>query len=674
MWDNEKEHRYEDFLKAVSNRFDELVREYGKLFTTDAEGLWDIYLNNLPETLRQVYNCRACRKFVEIYGNLVFIKEDGTTVSAIWSLTPPDYFKNSISKLKATVEKARVNGVFMSDSTVLGTPRTGEWEHLSVTLPPALVNRSRIKNAIQLRAEKREEYGMLSRGLVEFPIEIMEQAMNIFQSEALYRGDKFLGNAKWLYELHGKRANVANSRAKENITWLAVATAPTGFCHVKSGMIGTVLDDIKSGYSFNVIKVRFEEKMGTYQRSQSAPSSNAIYEAEKLVQKLGIENSLQRRYATLDEVPAFWKVKAHDHASYSNTKPVGGVFGAITPKDKPKTLAELNLPLTVMTWDKFKRTVLGGADSIEVLVDNPSRLMALVTAYDATAPNILQWDNPFSWYYHGGVDGEIKARVENAGGRYEDNEIRCSLIWDGYTDLDLHCITPNGFHISYNQKRSMRCSGYLDVDANGVDGKTLTPVENIRWAENAPTGRYQFYVHNYHERTNYREGTPYKVELEINGQVYTYNGAPLRDGQKEIVFEFDYVKGQTPTIRGAQGNSSNEWNLPDGQFVKVNAITTSPNLWNGEQFAHLGNHTFFILDGCRDLSEGKGRGFFNEMLQPELRQIRKTLEAYTASTPINGLDEATACGVGFSKDIEWNVTLKVRTGNSTRLIKIDRFD
>ena len=63
------------------------------------------------------------------------------------------------------------------------------------------------------------------------------------------------------------------------------------------------------------------------------------------------------------------------------------------------------------------------------------------------------------------------------------------------------------------------------------------------------------------------------------------------------------------------------------------------------------------------------------MLIPELRTIRKTLEAFIGMTPIEGLDEADACGLGYSNNGEWNLTLKVRTTDgSTKLIKIDRLD
>ena len=62
------------------------------------------------------------------------------------------------------------------------------------------------------------------------------------------------------------------------------------------------------------------------------------------------------------------------------------------------------------------------------------------------------------------------------------------------------------------------------------------------------------------------------------------------------------------------------------------------------------------------------------LISDDLQEIRKTLEAYTASTPIEGEDEASACGVGYSKDKEWNLIVKVTTGNTVKMIKIDRFD
>ncbi|MBN3376232.1 hypothetical protein CF087_20565 [Clostridium botulinum] len=677
--DSRPEDRYEDFEQSIIDRFNSLVDKNTPIFTTNSENLWEIYLKNLPIEGRQHYNCNCCRHFIERYGNLAIVTEKGTIESVLWSKEVPSFFKESVKQLRKIVNNSRINGIFSSDERVLGNPQTGIWSHLHIKLPLEKVNKSRLKNSYQIMAEKREEYGMLNRSLQEYSLDIVNQAIQILQSESLYRGDNCLGVAKWFESLYKDRQSCTNSRIKENITWLYVATAREGYCHIKSSMIGTLLDDINDKLSFESIKRRFDEKMNpsNYMRSQSAPTQGGIQQAEKVVERLGIADSLRRRYAKFEEIPEFiWKNNNKETKSKEDDCKNFGVFANITPKGKTKTkVNNIEIPTTVMTWDKFKRTILPTAENIEVKVDNPDRLMALVTASVKDSENILQWDNQFSWYYHGGIDSEIRQRVENAGGRYENNDIRCSLIWEGYTDLDLHCITPRGQEIYWSDKRKE--SGYLDIDMNGIDRNSPTPVENIRWATGeAPNGHYRFFVHNYSERTNGYEGTPFKVELEINGKIYSYIGEPLRNKNKITVFEFDYIIGQEPIINNSNSvsiDTNEEWNLQD-EFIKVNGITTSPNLWGDNQFSNKGKHIFFILDKCKDLSEGKGRGFFNEMLKPELREIRKTLEAYTSQTSIEGLEDANACGLGYNQEGNWDLVLRVTSEGSTRFIKIDRWD
>lgn len=667
---------YPQFEQAVNNRFDSIINGgNNKLFKTNATDIYETYLSNLPVNAQQHYQCRACASFFNKYGGLVTIDDNGMMQSVLWDETAvPTFFAKAVRAVKRLVLSSQVVGVFLSDVKTLGQPKTGEWTHIHAKLPTALVYRDRVLTAGQKMAEKAQDFRMLTTALQSYPLATVEQALALIQSETMYRSDRVLGIAQWFKEVMVKRDSILNPEQKRNFTWLTVATAPTGFTHVRSSMIGTLLDDIQLGMQASLVSARFAEKMNpaNFMRSQSAPSTNAIYEAEKLVAKLGIETALQRRYAKFEEVPNFlWKPNATVNRLMGE-QVRGGVFGRLTPKISTASNV-MNLPTSVMTWAKFHRTVMQTADKIEVMVDNPNRLMALVTASDANAENIMQWDNPFSWYYHGGIDTEMKRRVEEAGGRYEDNEIRCSLLWEGLTDLDLHCITPTGEHINYSHKRG-RCGGYLDLDMNGLDKSSSTPVENMRWST-APQGRYRFYVNNFNERVNGYKGTPFKVELEINGQTYYYEGEALGNKQSITVFEFNYIRGQQPTIRSnSQASNNNAWSVDTGKFVKVNGITYSPNLWSEQPVVGAGTHVFFLLDGVQDLSEGKGRGFFNETLKSDLRQIRKTLELYTANTPIEDADEATACGVGYSKDNEWNLTVKVTTGNSSRIIKIDRWD
>lgn len=666
---NDQYPQFSESIKRHFSTFDSLP-----LFTTDAEGLFEAFLQGLPHEARQHYTCSCCRHFVNRFGGLVSISEDGEVTSVMWDEdNTPDFFVESVRAMRQIVLKSNVTGVFASSNGILGQPHSGGWNHMSVSLPEQKIYCSRLKTAGQVMAEKKENFRILIAGLTEYSLDAVEQALSLLDSESLYRSDKVLGVAKFLQELHIKRQSTFNRQVRDNITWLSVATAPAGFCHVKSSMIGTLLDDIVAGLSFDSISRRFAEKMSpsNYMRAQLAPSQGNIQQAEKIVEKLGIANSLLRRYAAIEEIPQFiWKNKEFS-VKKTDTK-AGGVFGNITPRENKSSANKIGLPNTVMTWEKFQRTVLPTAEKIEAMVDNPNRLMALVTAADETAPNILQWDNTFSWYYHGGIDGEIKRRVESAGGQYENNEIRCSLIWEGYTDLDLHCITPGGQHIYYGDKR--RSNGWLDIDMNGGGHRNPTPVENIRWSHgDAPSGIYKFYVHNYCERGNGE--TPFKVELEVNGKIYSYHGVAGGEGYQQDVFDFKYAKGQHPEIFNSNSYSSDDaWNIPLNGLVKVNGITDSPNQWGEVKVTHTGHHIFFLLDECKDLSEGKGRGFFVETLKPDLREIRKTLEAFTANTSIEGIEQASACGIGYSKDSEWNLVLKVTSNNSERLIKIDRWD
>jgi hypothetical protein len=676
------EDRYYEFEATIKTNFDKIVATNTPLFTANVskDAMWNAYISNMEGKDAQThYECNACRHFIQRFGMLCFIDERGMVKSALWNVKVPEFFKHSVTAMRRLVETATVAGVFISDETTLGLARTGEWTHLHAKLTANHVsrNKSRVKNAGQLIAEKREDFGMLNRALVEFNLDTARQAVNILESDSLYRGDRFLGIAKWFKELK-ELQNQLSPEIFRNAVWMAVATAPVGYTHVKSSMIGTLLDDIQVGiYSFDELKRRFKDKMATYQRSQSAPTAGGIAQAEKLVTELGLETALMRRYAQLSEIPASGQIWTPKNKK-NNAEPTPaktGIFGNIVPKGRETaTKEELALPMSTMTWEKFKRTMLdtGNVLSIEAKVEEADRLMALVTASDETAENILQWDNTFSWYYHGGVDAQIKERIEREGGKYDNNEIRCSLIWNNYTDLDLSCITPGGTRIYFGNKSSN--GGTLDIDMNVSDRHSSTPVENIIFEKGrAREGKYQFIVHNYTDRN--KGYNPYKLELEVEGHIYTFEGVATAS-YRETVFEFDYRKGQEPRMlsNSLQAVSPVEnWNTSKG-FQKVNMITTSPNLWEERKVEGSGQHVFFLLEGVQDSSEGKGRGFFNEMLKSELREIRKTLEQYTALTPIEGANEATACGLGFSKEMPWNLTLKVTTDTGTRLVKIDRVD
>ncbi|MEM7183547.1 MAG: hypothetical protein AAF518_21745 [Spirochaetota bacterium] len=142
------------------------------------------------------------------------------------------------------------------------------------------------------------------------------------------------------------------------------------------------------------------------------------------------------------------------------------------------------------------------------------------------------------------IDAEIQQRVEAAGGQYKNVDIRASLLWNNRNDLDLHVIPPSGEEIFYSHKQSA-CGGWLDVDMN-VSGETTKPVENIRWSRGkAPKGTYKVIVQNYAFHESKHQPTPYRVEVEIAGEIHHFEGtaSPNRETgaqSNQLVHEFHF--------------------------------------------------------------------------------------------------------------------------------------
>lgn len=393
---------YDDLLSTIRAR---VATVTGPLFVTDATGLFDVFLAGLPAEERQHYTCRSCRGFFDAYGGVVTIGGDGRALPVFWDpTTARGIFAPIVAALAKIVARAKVVGVFLASETTWGRPVTGAWHHIAVEPPRSLVYRaSPLKTAYQASAEKREDYGMLCRGLADFTAEVLGQAVTILQAEALTRSEKFLGVAKWLADLHTARADAKGS-ARDNVTWLAVATAPAGFCHVRSTMIGTLLEDLAAGLPFEEVKRKFTAKMHPlqYQRPQAPPAAGNIAAAEKVIAGLRSSGSLDRRFARLSDVVTLWTPTP----TTPPTNP-GGVFGHLAAKGVTKP-APLNLPPVVMTWEKFARTVLPDAVSMECEVSSSGNFHAFTAASNPDAPPIIQWDredrrNSVSWYtYHGG--------------------------------------------------------------------------------------------------------------------------------------------------------------------------------------------------------------------------------------------------------------------------------
>lgn len=409
------------FAKAVEN---ETV-----LFTTDAGNLYDIILSNIPEEHRQVYACNLCRQFVNRFGGLVTISDEGDIHPVMWDDVPA-YYEEAAKIIRRAVRKAKITGVFVTNQKRLGVPEAGGWNHLSVDMPAKLIHKGRLANAEQRAAALAEEHRMLCENVGRYQPETVAAALSLLRSDALYRSEKVLGAAEWFYDLLGTVRSNPKSAA---ILWKKAATAPVGFCHVNGSMIGTLLDDIEAGNDFETVKAKFAAKMDPlkYQRPKAAPTAGNIARAEEIFEKLGLADALQRRFARLDEIKTIWKPVAPAAPAKK-----GGLFSDLLP-EKPSAVEALRAHLSnTMTWEKFQRTVLPKAKKIEYYAGTDrADYTAIVTAAVADAAPIIQWDseenrNPFSWYVYSG--GSTAARWGLSTGWNEVTGITLKpSMWNG---------------------------------------------------------------------------------------------------------------------------------------------------------------------------------------------------------------------------------------------------
>ena len=262
---------YSDLLRqSIRSQFGTVTgNKQGKvnLFTTDTTNLFQIFLAALPPDFRQHHTCATCRQFFDRYGGIVTIDPEGKTIPVMWnSALVPEVYLSAVDKLSSVVAGAAISNVFLDDRHIWGTPVTGSWEHISVVPGKDSIFKSTNFDSIyQIVAQKQQDYQMLLRGLADFPLEVATQAYSLLSNETLYRSEACLGIAKWFLALGQQRQSARNSRLRENLTWLAVANAPPGFCHIRSGMLGTLLEDIQEGLAFPQIAERFNAKMNPLQ-------------------------------------------------------------------------------------------------------------------------------------------------------------------------------------------------------------------------------------------------------------------------------------------------------------------------------------------------------------------------------------------------------------------------
>ncbi len=426
----DREDGYDIFERMVSAR---VATAPPVLFTTSVEdslvedslvedSLFYRFLSEIRPDRRQHYNCSCCRRFINTYGGLVTIDGSGQKHPVAWSedisfSNYPVLFQKSVASMISRIRESVVTGVFYNPKNQWGTPKTGAWTHLSGVYPHAF-RATALKNADQAMAEKLQDFGVLSHGLSEISLAQAEQAVQILRADALSRSEKTLGVAEWVLNLkrlitNARGARLTGERRKtvDNIIWVAVATAPPGFCHIRSTMISTLFDDLRNkSLSFKDVQARWESKMHPlkYQRAQAPPKEGTLIRANKIVEELNSRGSLRRKFATLEDVRGIIWASRLTLEKFNDLPRIEGegAFDHLRHATTAKQVAKVVVPEVKMTWEKFKRDVLPSSEEIRIRTPaGEGPFFSFTTTADLSAPPILQWDiegrrNPVSWYFY----------------------------------------------------------------------------------------------------------------------------------------------------------------------------------------------------------------------------------------------------------------------------------
>lgn len=686
---------FKDFVKAIQKNLQQMSKDSSRLFTVnvDTEELYNLYLDSFPAGINEIYrerreyDCSCCRHFIRDVGNVVSIKNG--ELHTIWGINPvsDDKYNVVAAALDAYVKQKAVLGVFLKKEKRIGTPENREmlptgkinkYEHFFVDLPEICIFKEYYGHTLEGDLSQfRDIRNVFKRSLDEISKEAIDTVLELIAQNSLYKG------AEWKKQLtefknYQKEYGKLTDEQKELWIWEKSIAAGAVIGKIRNHSIGTLLVNISEGMDLDIAVRKYEQIVApvNYKRPKAIFTKKMLEDAKKTITELGYMDSLQRRFATLDDITV-------NNILFSNKDAAKRITGAMDLFDEmeqdvaidPKRFSKVE----EISAEDFIKNVLPVAKELEVYLENKhiQNMVSLIAPEVADAKTMFKWNNGMSWAYTGNItDSDIKENVKAAGGSVT-GIVRFSIQWnDGNgkdnSDLDAHCLEPQGGdHIYFSHKISRYTGGELDIDITDpiyqCKSNGGVAVENITYPskERMKPGTYKFYVNQY----SFRNSQGFKAEIEVNGEIHSYEyNTPVR-GNVDVAEVILDQSGNFKVVDKLPGNcatiSKDVWGIKTLQFTPVSVVCYSPNYWD-EQKGIGHQHLFFMLKDC--INPEEPNGYYNEFLKPELEQHRRVFETLGAKAHVKDVDDQLS-GVGFSLTKRNDLIIKVK-GATERVVKV----
>lgn len=686
---------FKDFVKTIQKNLQQMSKDSSRLFTVnvDTEELYNLYLDSFPAGTNEIYrerreyDCSCCRHFIRDVGNVVSIKNG--ELHTIWGINPvsDDKYNVVAAALDAYVKQKAVLGVFLKKEKRIGTPENREmlptgkinkYEHFFVDLPEICIFKECYGHTLEGDLSQfRDVRNVFKRSLDEISKEAVDTVLELIAQNSLYKG------AEWKKQLtefknYQKEYGKLTDEQKELWIWEKSISAGAVIGKIRNHSIGTLLVNISEGMDLDLAVRKYEQIVApvNYKRPKAIFTKKMLEDAKKTITELGYIDSLQRRFATLDDITV-------NNILFSNKDAAKRITGAMDLFDEmeqdvaidPKRFSKVE----EISAEDFIKNVLPVAKELEVYLENKhiQNMVSLIAPEVAAAKTMFKWNNGMSWAYTGNItDSDIKENVKAAGGSVT-GIVRFSIQWnDGNgkdnSDLDAHCLEPQGGdHIYFSHKISRYTGGELDIDITDpiyqCKSNGGVAVENITYPskERMKPGTYKFYVNQY----SFRNSQGFKAEIEVNGEIHSYEyNTPVR-GNVDVAEVILDQSGNFKVVDKLPGNcatiSKDVWGIKTLQFTPVSVVCYSPNYWD-EQKGIGHQHLFFMLKDC--INPEEPNGYYNEFLKPELEQHRRVFETLGAKAHVKDVDDQLS-GVGFSLTKRNDLIIKVK-GATERVVKV----
>ena len=679
------------FKTELQKHFDKMQKEADYLFEVnlDKSELWETYLSSFPAGTNNLFrertehDCSCCRHFIKSIGNAVMIKDN--QMHTIWELNLGDTtYQPVCDALDAFVKSHSVVDVYISKFDKIGTDSNFEeidgkahkWDHLFLKLPNKYVNTTNRSNE-ELKGQYRDTRNVFKRSLDEITMDALDTILELINSNTLYKGEEWKGALTEFRRYKKEYELLESAEEKELYAWEKSVKAGMAIGRIRNHSIGTLLVNVSEDMDLDLAVKKYDQIVApaNYKRPKAIFTKKMLEDAKKTIPEIGCMESLQRRFANLNDITVNNVLFSNKNAARKMLD-ANDIFGQME-KDvvvSPKKFSRVE----EISAQDFIDKVLPTAKEIEAFVENKheKNFVSMIAPVNPDAKTMFKWNNGLSWAYTGNItDSDMKENVKAAGGNV-DGVLRFSIQWndsqDDNSDLDAHCIEPNGNEIFYGNCRKpgmSRCSGQLDVDITRpfeqMSGKPS--VENITWTNISKMcpGIYKFFVNQYCARGS----KGFRAEVEFNGEVYSFEYNHPVNGNVDVAEVTLDENGNFSIKEKLAGNSSISsreiWGVSTSQFIPVSVISYSPNYFD-EQEGIGHRHLMFFLKDC--VNPENPNGFYNEYLDNSLAQHKRVFEALGAKCHVEDTEDQLS-GIGFSMTKRADLVVKVK-GATERIMKI----